>query len=152
MCIYIYTWSYLILKSKNVVKCYVHISPIFSCWVAYDGRFTVYNARIFMLLISLHSQMWQEGVSRSPQPTWICITYTRYTLCTYIHYIYMVELATECSRPHEYMNHCLNEVACIYIVHFFESLSHHQTLQCIHCSLVVHYASLQCIHYRLCHQ
>ena len=30
---YVCTNSYLILKSKNVVKFYVHISPIFSCWV-----------------------------------------------------------------------------------------------------------------------
>ena len=27
--------SYLSLKSKNVVKFCVHISPIFSCWVTY---------------------------------------------------------------------------------------------------------------------
>ena len=30
---HVYTRSYLILKSKNVVKFYVHISPIFSCHV-----------------------------------------------------------------------------------------------------------------------
>ena len=30
---YVYTKSYLILKSKNVVKFYVHIRPIFSCRV-----------------------------------------------------------------------------------------------------------------------
>ena len=36
---YVYTKSYLILKSKNVVKFYVHIRPIFSCRVTYDTCF-----------------------------------------------------------------------------------------------------------------
>ena len=30
---YVYAESYLILKSKNLVKFYVHISPILSCRV-----------------------------------------------------------------------------------------------------------------------
>ena len=30
---YDYLQSYLSLNSKNVVKFYVYISPIFSCWV-----------------------------------------------------------------------------------------------------------------------
>ena len=33
---YVYTKSYLILKSKNVVKFYVHIRPIFSCRVTFN--------------------------------------------------------------------------------------------------------------------
>ena len=33
---YFYQQSYLILKSKNLVKFCVHISPIFSCSVTYS--------------------------------------------------------------------------------------------------------------------
>ena len=40
---YVYTKRYLILKSKNVVKFYVHIRPIFSCRVTYDVTTCVAN-------------------------------------------------------------------------------------------------------------
>ena len=39
------TNSYLIFESKNVVKFYVHIRPIFSCWVTYMDN---------IIIITLH--------------------------------------------------------------------------------------------------
>ena len=60
------TCSYLILKSKNVVKFYVHISPIFSCRVTnVNSHLATESLANWQDLTIVSSSMFRIGVSEN---------------------------------------------------------------------------------------